>query len=157
MSQVVASQVVGKRREPGAERVVIDQITRESDGTYLALVGKVGQSCDRRKYCKTVVEALEFAAGLRLGDGVLEERDEWELAEDWEATFINARTNQAVSIDELSEGQRIRMLWVGSNPHGETESDRLYHAQIQAEDGGSWYEYVSTDRPKLRVRAKAAE
>jgi hypothetical protein len=87
MRQIVASQVVGKRREPGAERLVIDQITRESDGTYLALVGKVGQSCDRRKYCSTIVEALEFAAGLRLGDGVLEERDEWELAEDWEATF----------------------------------------------------------------------
>jgi hypothetical protein len=150
MSQVVASQVVGKRREPGAERVVVDQITRESDGTYLALVGKVGQSCDRRKYCKTIVEALEFAAGLRLGDGVLEERDEWELAEDWEATFVNARTNQAVSVDELSEGQRIRMLWVGTDNYSGGPS---YHAQVQASDGGSWYEYVSTDRPKLRVRA----
>jgi hypothetical protein len=150
MSQVVASQVVGKRREPGAERVVVDQITRESDGTYLALVGKVSQSCDRRKYCKTIVEALEFAAGLRLGDGVLEERDEWELAEDWEATFVNARTNQAVSVDELSEGQRIRMLWVGTDTYSGGPS---YHAQVQASDGGSWYEYVSTDRPKLRVRA----
>lgn len=154
MSRIVASQVVGKRREPGAERQVVDQITRESDGTYLALVGKFGQSCDRRMYCKTVVEALEFAAGLRLGDGVLEERDEWELAEDWEATFINARTNQAVSVEELSEGQRIRMLWVGSDPYSGGPS---YHAQIQASDGGSWYEYVSTARPKLRVRAKTAE